>query len=98
MSPPQLLPLRILVGLLGLLFTYSLGRVGAELHIRRQPLRKATTWLLRVIVTLGAVLWTGGLDAITIVFFALAAVVFVLAVYLQMRPRRAEDIHIAPED
>jgi hypothetical protein len=98
MRAVPLLPLRILIGLLGLFFAYFLGRVGTELHLRHQPLRKAITWLLRVIVTLGAVWWTGGPDSVTVVFLVLAAVVFALGVYVEMRPKKVDEIHITPEE
>ncbi len=86
--------LRVLVGVLAILFAYALGRSVARLQRNGQPLRKALTWLLRVIVCIFAVLWVGAFDATSIATLAAALVCLALGFYLEWRPRHVEDVHL----
>jgi cytochrome c oxidase assembly factor CtaG len=87
---------RVVVGLLAMFFAYGLARVSARLRRERQPMRKALTWLLRTILALGAILWTGGFDAVGILMVALSAVAFAGGILLELRPRHEEEIHLFP--
>lgn len=92
MLPIQLL--RVVLLLLALFFAHFLGRSGARLHYAHEPYRKALTWFLRTVVALGAIVWTGGMDALSIVALALAAASFAWGVYLESRPTKTDDLHI----
>jgi hypothetical protein len=78
-------------------FSYALGRAATRLHNAGQPVAKALTWFLRVVVSLGAIVWTGGLDPIVWVSIGLAAASLAAGVYLESRPRETEEIHLFNE-
>jgi hypothetical protein len=86
--------LRIFVGLLGVLFAYQLGKVGARLKSQRQPLAKASTWFLRVAVTVFAVYWVGGLDIITVVTLACATFAFAAGIWQEYKPKHDDSVHL----
>ena len=90
-------PLRILVGLLGTFFAYALGRALVRLHRRKQPFTKALTWILRTVVCLFAVMYTGGFDATGIAVPAAAALGLLGGAYLEWRPRHVEEVHLFRE-
>ncbi len=96
MLPVQ--PVRILLLLLALFFAFFLGRVGARLHRRRLPYTKAVTWVLRLLVALGAIWWTRGLDAIAIAAILLSAGSIAAGIYVEGHPRKPEEIHLFPGD
>ena len=89
--------LRLVVGMLGVLFAYSLGRSVTRLRRNKQPVAKALTWFLRTAAALLAILWTGGFDALGIVLLSLIALSCAAGVYLEKRPRKAEEIHLFNE-
>ncbi len=89
--------LRVLLGLLAMFFAYALGRAATRLHNAGQPKVRALTWVLRTVVTLVAIVWTRGFDAVGIVMIALAAASLAAGVYLESRPRQDEEIHLFPE-
>jgi hypothetical protein len=89
--------LRILLGILALFFGYFLGRVATRLHAAHQPLAKAVTWVLRTVVCLLGVLWGRGLDAISVVALVLVAAAIAAGVWVELRPRPTEEIHIFKE-
>ena len=93
--PIQLL--RVGLGLLAVLFAYSLGRTTVRLHRQNQPYRKALTWVLRTAVCVFAVLWQRGFDATSIATLALVAASFALGAYLEWRPRHVEEVHLFPD-
>ena len=90
--------LRVLLGLLAMFFAYALGRAATRLHNAGQPMAKALTWLLRSVVTLGAILWTRGFDWVGMAALALAAGSLGAGIYLESRPRRTEEIHLFTEE
>ena len=79
-------------------FAYALGRVATRLHNAGQPMAKALTWLLRTVVTLGAILWTRGFDLLSLVAIGLAAASLAAGIYVESRPRRSEEIHLFTEE
>jgi hypothetical protein len=85
-----------MLGLLAMFFGYALGRVAVRLHQSGQPVAKALTWILRISVAVIAILWTGGLDTLGIVLLCLTALSVAAGVYLEMRPKRTEEIHLFP--
>ncbi len=89
--------LRLIVGLLGMLFAYGLGRAAVRLRRNGQPVTKALTWVLRTSVAVLAILWTGRFDALGIVLLALIAASCAAGVYLETRPRKTEEIHLFNE-
>jgi hypothetical protein len=89
--------LRLVVGLLAMLFAYGLGRSATRLHLNRQPVTKAVTWFLRTTVAILAILWTRGFDALGIILLCLIALSCAAGVYMEMRPRKTEEIHLFNE-
>ena len=79
-------------------FAYALGRTLARLHRLRQPLSKALTWILRTVVAVFAILWTGGFDLLGVMLLVLACATLYAGVYFEMRPRKVEQTHLFPEE
>ena len=84
----------MLLGLLAMFFAYALGRAATRLHNAGQPMTKALTWVLRTVVTLGAILWTRVFDPVSIVAIAAAMASLAAGIYLESRPHRTEEIHL----
>ncbi len=94
----RLLPiqlLRLIVLFMLVFFAHFLGRAIARLRRQGQPLVKALTWILRTSVALLAIVWTGGLDYLTIVSLLLAAVSFAWGMYRERHPPHAEEYHLS---
>jgi hypothetical protein len=93
-------PFQTLLGILGVIFAYLLGRSAVKL--RRGEVRRAATfgWALRTTVCVYAVFYFGGFRWPFILVFALAAASLAAGVWLQSRPRKAEDLStvIFPQD
>lgn len=81
-----------LLGALGILFAFSLGRSAARL--RRGEVRKGVTigWALRSTVCVYAVFFFGGLRWPFLLTLGLAAVALAAGVWMESRPRRSEDL------
>jgi len=90
--------LRVILGLLAMFFAYALGRVATRLHRAGQPVAKALTWVLRTAVALIALFWTRGFDAVGIVMLCLTAVSLAAGAFVEMRPRRTEEVHLFREE
>jgi hypothetical protein len=86
--------LRVTLLLLALFFSHFLGRAGARLHQSRQPYTRALTWILRTVVALGAIVWTGGLDALSIAAVVLCAASFAWGVHREQHPPRPDEFHL----
>ena len=97
-SPVPIQFLRVLLGLLAMFFAYELGRAATRLHSAGQPMTRALTWVLRTVVTLGAILWTRVFDPLSIVAIAAAMACLAAGVYVESRPRRTEEIHLFTEE
>jgi hypothetical protein len=93
-SPVPIQFLRVLLGLLAMFFAYALGRAATRLHNAGQPVARALTWLLRTVVSLGAVLWTRGFDPIGTAMLALAGASLAAGIYLESRPHHSDEIHL----
>ena len=93
-SPVPIQFLRVLLGLLAMFFAYALGRTATRLHNAGQPMTRALTWVLRTVVTLGAILWTRGFDPLAIVVLAVAIASLAAGIYMESRPHRTEEIHL----
>ncbi len=89
--------LRLLLGLLALFFGYFLGRVATRQRRQNLPQSRTITWLLRTVVCLAGVLWSRGLDVVSIVFLVLTAASIGTGVYLESRPRHIEETHLFPD-
>jgi hypothetical protein len=89
--------MRVLLGLLAMFFAYELGRAATRLHNAGQPMVRALTWVLRTVVSLGAILWTRGFDVVGVVMMGLAAVSLALGVYVESRPHRSDEVHLFTE-
>jgi hypothetical protein len=97
-SPVPIQLLRVLLGLLAMFFAYALGRAATRLHNAGQPIARAFTWLLRTVVSLGAILWTRGFDLVGIAMIALSAATLGAGVYVESRPHHSDRIHLFPEN
>ncbi len=83
--------LRVVLGLLCLLFAHYLGR--SIVRVRRgQRARGLYGWLVRTAISGGAILWNRGLDGISIAAFTLAAASLVVGVWEEQRPKKQEDL------
>ena len=81
-----------LLGALGVLFAYFLGRGAVKL--RRGEVKRGATfgWALRTTVCVYAVFFFGGLRWPFILVFALAAASLTGGVWLESRPKKVEDL------
>jgi hypothetical protein len=86
--------LRIFVGILSVLFAYQLGKVGARLKSQRLPVAKASTWFLRVVVTVFAVFWVGGIDIITVATIAVVTFAFAAGIWQEYKPKHDDSVHL----
>ena len=84
--------LRVAVGLLSIFFAHFLGRSLVRVYEGKQPRWRAVSWALRTAVTLLALYWGQGPDLIALVITALAALSLGAGVFLQLRPRRYEEL------
>lgn len=83
--------LRVVLGLLCVFFAHFLGR--AIIRVRRgRPARSLYGWLIRTVITAGAILWRRGLDTVAIVMFTLAAASLVIGAWDEQRPKKHEDL------
>ena len=83
--------LRVVLGLLCLLFAHFLGR--SMVRVRRgRPARSLYGWLVRLAIAAGAVVWRSGLDNLAIGVFTLAAASLVIGVWDEQRPKKQEDL------
>ncbi len=85
-------PFQTLLGALGVLFAYFLGRGAVKLR-RGEVTRGATfSWALRTTVCVYAVFFFGGLRWPFILVFVLAAASLIGGVWLESRPKKVEDL------
>ena len=83
--------LRLVLGLFCLFFAHFLGRSIVRVRRGGKP-RSLYGWLIRTVITAGAILWRRGLDGISIGVFTLAAAVLVLGAWDEQRPKKQEDL------
>ncbi|MGO4879395.1 MAG: hypothetical protein ACLP59_01065 [Bryobacteraceae bacterium] len=83
--------LRVVLGLLCLFFAHFLGRSIVRVRRGQNP-RGLYGWLIRTVITAGAILWRRGLDGISIAAFTLAAMSLVIGVWDEQRPKKQEDL------
>ncbi len=95
---PSLYFLRVVLLMLGLFFSFMLGRVGTRLHLEGQPYRKATRWILRVVLVEVAMVWRRPLDLISILGVSLSVACFLVGVRMELHPRKEEEIHLFDKD
>ena len=63
------------------------------MRVRRgQNPRGLYGWLIRTVITAGAILWRRGLDGISIAAFTLAAMSLVIGAWDEQRPKKQEDL------
>jgi len=90
-----MIPLDILRGFLGLLslfFAHFLGRAIVRVRVRHERPRKLYGWLVRTLITVFAILYRRGFDAIAIASLALAAASLAAGVWDEYRPKHEEDL------
>jgi len=84
--------LRCLLGMLCLFFAHFLGRSIVRVRCGQQRARSVYGWLIRAVVTAGAILWHRGLDSISIAALTLAAAALAAGVWDEQRPKKQEDL------
>jgi|YNPBryBLVA2012_1023415.scaffolds.fasta_scaffold00086_19 hypothetical protein len=82
---------RAALGLLTLFFAHFLGRMIVRLRQGR-PGARPGGWAIRFAVALGAILWSGGLDATAIVTLAGAGLAGGYGAWRESRPKKDEDL------
>jgi hypothetical protein len=88
-------PVELLRGVLGLLclfFAHFLGRSVVRVRRGLQTSRSLYGWVIRTLITVGAILWHRGLDGMAIAIFTLAACSLTLGVWDEQRPKKQEDL------
>ncbi len=92
--------IRSFLALIALFFAYYLGRSGARLYQRQEPQSRTVTWGLRTAVALGATVWSGGLDLLSLAALFFTALIAALGVWRQLHPPKEEDLskEIVPKD
>jgi len=89
------IPLDFLRGMLGLFclfFAHFLGRSIIRVERGQQRPRHLYGWLIRTLITVGAILWNRGLDGLAIAVFTLAACSLTLGIWYEHRPKKQEDL------
>ena len=89
--PQRLLLLRIVLGLMCIVFAHLLGRSLAKKQQARKRGLRASSWTLRTLLAGGVLVWPYGIDWLAAVAYILAVASAVLAFYLQSRPKRVEE-------
>ncbi len=84
--------LRVVLGLFCIFFAHYLGRSIVRLRRGLQRPRHLYGWLIRTLITAGAILWRRGFDAISIGAFVLAAASLALGIWDEQRPKKQEDL------
>jgi hypothetical protein len=83
--------LRVVLGLLCLVFAHFLGR--SMVRVRRgQNLRGLYGWLIRLAIAAGVLVWRHGLDGVAIAVFTLSAAALVVGAWDEQRPKKQEDL------
>jgi len=90
--PVPLDALRCLLGLLCLFFAHFVGRSIVRVRRGQQRSRSLYGWLIRMVVTAGAILWHRGLDSISIAALVLAAGALAAGIWDEQRPKQQEDL------
>ncbi|MGA2434633.1 MAG: hypothetical protein ABSG25_05045 [Bryobacteraceae bacterium] len=85
--------LRIILAALAICFAHVLGRAIVRLRRYRLPYSRALAWILRTAVCLFGVLWKRPFDPTSLVTLALAALGFVLGLFIERRPPQPVDVH-----
>lgn len=85
-------PFQTLLGALGVLFAYFLGRGAVKLQRGEVTRGAAFGWALRTTVCVYAVFFFGGLRWPFILVVALAVASLTGGVWLESRPKKAEDL------
>ena len=84
--------LRAALGLLGMFFAYYLGRSAAGLYLRREYRSRTITWALRAAVCVAAIIWSGGLDVVSVIVVVLVLICLAAGARAQLRPPKDEDL------
>jgi hypothetical protein len=82
--------MRAVLALLGVFFAVNLGR-GATRAYERRPRPAWRGWLIRLVLTLLAVSFRRGLDAVTVAALVLSAAAIAGGAWLELRPRKPEE-------
>jgi hypothetical protein len=89
--PISLDAMRVLLGLLCLLFAHFLGR--SIIRMRHgQGARSMYGWLIRMAIAAGGMVWHRGLDGIAIAAFTLSAASLAAGAWDEQRPKKQEDL------
>ena len=91
---------RAALGLLTVFFAHFLGRSLVCLGQRRIGGARVAPWLIRFGLAVGAIIWSGGLDATALFTLAASSLAGGYGAWRQSRPRPPEDLtrQIFPEN
>lgn len=97
---PPIALVRAALALLVVFFAFTLGRAAVRTARGVQAPSRLTPWLVRFLASLGAILWSGGLDATSIAALALGGVAGGYGAWRELRPRPPENFvrQMFPED
>ena len=84
--------LRLMMGALCVLFSYSLGKSAVRLDRGRERRSRTLAWALRTVLTGVAASWRAGFDQITVGVFALALLSLAGGAYLEWRPKHQDEL------
>lgn len=88
---PPIALVRAALALLVAFFAFTLGRAAVRTVRGMQAPSRLMPWMLRVVLALGAILWSGGLDAISIAAMALAGLAGGYGAWRESRPQPPEN-------
>lgn len=83
---------RAALGLLTVFFAHFLGRATVRAIERRGPRGRLVPWLIRFVLALGAIIWSGGLDKTAVITLVLAAGAGGYGAWQEAHPRPPEDL------
>ncbi|MGC8792698.1 MAG: hypothetical protein ACP5U2_04840 [Bryobacteraceae bacterium] len=83
---------RAALGLLTVFFAHYLGRAAVRTARGVQAPSRLAPWMIRFVLALGAILWSGGLDAVTIATLALAGATGGYGAWRELHPKPPEDL------
>jgi|YNPBryunderm2012_1023409.scaffolds.fasta_scaffold00262_15 hypothetical protein len=82
---------RVALGLLTVFFAHFLGRAAVRTARGVQAPSRLTPWLIRFLLALGAIVWSGGLDLVAIVTLVLSGATGGYGAWRELRPRPPEN-------
>jgi hypothetical protein len=83
---------RVALGLLTVFFANFLGRAAVRTARGVRAPSRLTPWMIRYLLALGAILWSGGLDLIAILTLALSGATGGYGAWRELHPKPPENL------